>query len=188
MSKSPASRHKARFIAVVGPSGAGKDSVMRGLCALRAEAVLARRVITRPPDPESEDFDSVSEAEFAERAARGAFALHWTAHGLSYGIPNSVHDALERGHDVLANLSRSTLAEAAQVFGNVVVLHITAPTKVLLHRVLQRGREAEDAVQQRLSRQAPKIPEGLPVIEIDNSHALEDSISAAVAALYPDRG
>ncbi|MFC6760861.1 hypothetical protein ACFQFQ_17395 [Sulfitobacter porphyrae] len=36
-----------RFIAVVGPSGVGKDSVMAGMVARARDLVAVRRVITR---------------------------------------------------------------------------------------------------------------------------------------------
>lgn len=188
MSKSLPPRSRARFIAVVGPSGAGKDSVMRGLCARCPDLHRVRRAITRVPDANSEVFDALSEREFAARAAAGAFALRWTAHGLSYGIPTEVHDVLARGRDVLANLSRSALSEAAEVFEEVVVLHVTAPPQILSQRVADRGREAGDAVKRRLSRRAPKMPEDVPMIEIDNAGPLDDSVKSALAALYPERG
>jgi ribose 1,5-bisphosphokinase len=70
-----------------GPSGVGKDSLMEALVARRADLHRVRRVITRPAEAGGEAFDSVSPALFAARAAGGDFALHWTAHGLSYGIP-----------------------------------------------------------------------------------------------------
>lgn len=177
---------KGRLIAVVGPSGAGKDSVMDGLCAVCPDLHRTRRVITRATDAGGEAFEAVTAADFAKRAARGAFALHWTAHGLSYGIPNHVKQVIDEGRDVLANLSRGVLAKAVEVFGSVVVLHVTAPPAVLSQRVSNRGREAGAEAQNRLSRPAPIMPDGLAMIEIDNSGPLDASINAAFAALYPE--
>lgn len=45
---------KARLIAVVGPSGAGKDGVMAGLIAVRPAVVTARRVVARTADAKGE--------------------------------------------------------------------------------------------------------------------------------------
>lgn len=176
-----------RFIAVVGPSGAGKDSVMDGISAARPDVHKVRRVITRSPDAGGEVFDAVTLSTFADMAANGAFALHWTAHGLSYGIPATVCDAVAQGADVLANLSRGAVAEAAQVFGNIVILHVSAPAEILSHRVAKRGREQGQAVQMRLSRPAPTMPDDLTVINVDNSGTLSAAVAAALAGLYPDR-
>ncbi|WP_213685135.1 phosphonate metabolism protein/1,5-bisphosphokinase (PRPP-forming) PhnN [Roseicyclus sp.] len=177
---------KGRFIAVVGPSGVGKDSVMAGLCAARPDLVRVRRVITRAPDAGGEDYEAVSPALFAARAAGGDFALHWQAHGLSYGIPRSTQDVLHRGQDALANLSRGMLVRAAQVFGTLTVLHVTATPEVLAQRLAARGREGRAEIARRLARSAPDFPQDLPLVEIDNSAALDHAVRAALAALYPE--
>lgn len=175
-----------RFIAVVGPSGAGKDSVMEGLCVARADLHRVRRVITREANAGGEDFEAVSERQFASRVARGDFALHWPAHGLFYGIPKDTHSILAQGQDALANLSRGMLGAAAQEFDALVVLHLTASPDILARRLSLRGREKGDALAKRLAHPAPAMPTDLEVIDIDNSGTLAASIAAALAALYPE--
>lgn len=183
----PSLTRSGRFIAVVGPSGVGKDSVMEALCARRPDLVRIRRVITRPSEAGGEDFEGIGAALFAARAAGGDFALHWQAHGLSYGIPRDVHDVLARGQDALANLSRGVLGQAARVFPDLHVLHITARPEVLAERLSSRGREGRAEIARRLARPAPPFPEGLIVTEIDNSGRLDRAVAAALAALYPER-
>ncbi len=176
-----------RFIAVVGPSGAGKDSVMDGVCAARPDLHRVQRVITRAAGSGGELFDAVSEQVFATRAAQGAFALHWTAHGLSYGIPTVVHHVLQGGRDALANLSRAMLSAAAEEFNDLIVLHVTAKPETRARRLSRRGRATGHDVNRRLARPDPEMPGSLTTLTIDNSGALEDSVEAALAALYPDR-
>jgi ribose 1,5-bisphosphokinase len=177
---------RGRFIAVVGPSGVGKDSVMEALAAAHPDLHRARRVITRAPDAGGEDFEGVSRADFAARCDAGDFALWWEAHGILYAIPASVRRTLALGEDVLANLSRKALVRASEVFDTLQVLHVTAAPEVLAGRLAARGRETPAEIRARLARQAP-VPEGLPVIEIDNGGSLSDSVRAALAALYPER-
>lgn len=176
-----------RFIAVVGPSGVGKDSVMEGLCVQRPDLHRVRRVITRARDAGGEDYEAVSESLFAARAAGGDFALHWKAHGLSYGIPAEVHRVLAEGRDVLANLSRAVLHTADDTFEALVVLQVTASPKILARRLTQRGRERASEIDRRLARPKPVMPVGLKTITIDNSGPLADSVAAAAAALYPEK-
>lgn len=178
---------QGRFIAVVGPSGVGKDSVMEALVAARPELVRVRRVITRAANAGGEDFEGISPALFMARAAGGDFALHWQAHGLFYGIPREVHQVLASGHDALANLSRGMLGQAARVFPTLHVLHITTRPEVLAERLAGRGREGRAEIARRLARPAPAFPPGLTVTEIDNSGRLERAVAAALAALYPER-
>ena len=174
-----------RFIAVVGPSGVGKDSLMEALCARHPGILRARRVITRDAEAGGEDYEAISPALFAARAAGGDFALHWRAHDLSYAIPRSVNDTLRAGRDVLANLSRGVLSKADLVFDDLRVLHVTARPDILARRLQTRGRETRAEIARRLARPAPALPEGLNVIEIRNSGSLERAVDAACAALYP---
>ena len=174
-----------RFIAVVGPSGVGKDSLIDALCADFPGIRRARRVITRDAQAGGEVFDPIDADGFAARVEQGAFALHWSAHGLRYGIPRDVLDDVARGRDVLANLSRGALLDAARLFPAVHVLHVTARPDVLVKRLHGRGRESATEVARRLDRPAPPMPHGVPVTEIDNSGSLADAVRAAKAALYP---
>jgi ribose 1,5-bisphosphokinase len=177
---------RGRFIAVVGPSGVGKDAVMEGLCAARPDLVRLRRVITRPVEAGGEDFEGASPEDFAARAAAGDFALHWQAHGLRYAITRDAQEVVARGQDALANLSRGMLAEAARVFGDLTVLHVTARPEVLAARLVARGRESPAEIAARLARPAPGFPADIPVIEIDNSGPLAQAVAAALVALYPE--
>ena len=175
-----------RPVAIVGPSGVGKDSVMEALAA-DPDIVLARRVITRPTEAGGEDFDGVSEEDFRRREAAGAFVLSWPAHGLLYGVPRAVNDDLEAGRIVLVNLSRAVLIAAQEVWPDLVVISLTAPPEVLAARLSGRGREAEDEQKRRLSRGSLPLPEGLTnVHEIDNSGALDDTVAAVRAVLQPE--
>ncbi|MBV6658579.1 MAG: phosphonate metabolism protein/1,5-bisphosphokinase (PRPP-forming) PhnN [Devosiaceae bacterium] len=172
-----------RFIAVVGPSGVGKDSIINALCAEVSTLHRVKRVITRDPEAGGEDYEPVDRATFAEREAAGAFALSWEAHGLLYGIPASVGDLLEKGDDCIANLSRSKLVMASSVFPTFLVLSVTANAETLAQRLSQRGRETPQDQSRRLARAGMDLPKGLNVTSIDNSGRLEDAVDRAQAAL-----
>jgi ribose 1,5-bisphosphokinase len=162
------------LVAVVGPSGAGKDTLM-GLARARvagdARFVFVQRAITRPAEAGGEDHRAVSAPEFAAERAAGGFALWWEAHGLSYGIPRAMEDDLAAGRVVVANLSRGVLAEAARY--RLRVLVITAPVEVLAARLTARGRETVEDIAARLAREAP-LPAGLDVVTVMNDTTPED--------------
>lgn len=169
-------RQGGTLIVVVGPSGAGKDSVM-GVAARhfaqRPDILFVRRVITRPSDAGSEVHESVSAAEFEDMQEGGAFAVSWQAHGLSYGIPRDIADKVESGMTAIVNGSRAALPAIRAAFGKVAVALVTADAPVLAKRLAQRGRENEEDVLRRLKRQVPDVVAGPDVIVIYNSGRLE---------------
>lgn len=176
-----------RFIAVVGPSGVGKDSVMRALAVHNPRMSLARRVITRPSDAGGEDFDGVSTAEFNARKEKGDFVLDWHAHGLQYGIPDTVETALNNEQDVLANLSRAVLPQAEQMFERLEVLLLTASRATLSARLQKRGRECASEIARRLDRADFTLPKGIPAHVVDNSGPIDRTLASVLHHLHPER-
>jgi len=153
------------LVLVVGPSGAGKDTLLtiaRTALADDARFRFVRRVITRPAEAGGEDHEPVSDTEFAARN----FALSWEAHGLRYGIPADVADDIARGIVVVANVSRSIIAEAATRFP-VRVIEVTAPAQVLATRLSARRRESAADVAQRLARRI-RLPHGIELATVVN--------------------
>ena len=173
------------LVAVVGPSGAGKDTLMdaaRAALASDPGFVFLRRSITRPAEAGGEDHLPLSrEAFLAERDA-GRFALWWDAHGLLYGLPRDpLEDTLATGLVAVANLSRNILATAAETYP-LRVIEVTASPHTLAARLANRGREAATGRAQRLSREVP-LPPGLPVERVMNDNTVEAGAARILQAL-----
>jgi len=165
---------------VVGPSGAGKDTLLDGARAALAGDpawVFPRRAITRPAAAGGEDHDALTGDEFARRRAAGGFALHWRAHGLDYGIPAAIEDELAAGRHVVVNVSRAAVADAARRFAPVRVLLVTAPAAVLARRLAARGREDADDIARRLRRAGDGLPDGVVAIRFVNDATPEEGIA-----------
>ncbi|MEN0075379.1 MAG: phosphonate metabolism protein/1,5-bisphosphokinase (PRPP-forming) PhnN [Paracraurococcus sp.] len=172
------------LVAVVGPSGAGKDTLLAGArTALAADPRyrFVRRCISRPATAGGEEHEALSPEEFAARAAAGGFALTWQAHGLHYGIPADIAGDLAAGRVVVANLSRTVLAAAAARLP-LRVLEVTAPAALLARRLAARGREDAADVAARLARAAAS-PAGLAAMRVVNDGAPEAGIAAMLDLL-----
>ena len=145
------------LVLVVGPSGAGKDTLIHGAqlhLGGNGAFVFPRREITRPADGRHERHVPVSEAAFEARAANGAYALSWRAHGLGYGVPRAIETDLTAGCHVVVNVSRGVIDEARARFGEVAIFRVSVPEPVLRQRLLSRGREAVPDIEARIQRAA----------------------------------
>ncbi|MBZ4023132.1 hypothetical protein CKO11_11740 [Rhodobacter sp. TJ_12] len=174
-----------RLFAVVGPSGAGKDRLISGLIAARPAIYRARRTITRPA-AESEDFESLGTLAFLRALARNAFALHWEAHGLHYGIRPAELAPLRQGHDVVFNGSRAALPACLAVFPALKVIEIVVTPEVLAQRLAARGRETPAEIAHRLQRATLPLPADIAAIRVENDTTPEAGIAALIAAVQPE--
>lgn len=152
----PGSIGPGRLILVVGPSGAGKDTLIdgaRAVCLDDQRIVFPRRVVTRQPSA-SEENDPISPEDFRQAVSDGAFALWWEAHGNQYGIPSSIDDDVRRGHTVICNVSRTIVRTARLRYAQAVVVLVTAPARILQARLAARGRQDDGSLNARLQRSA----------------------------------
>jgi ribose 1,5-bisphosphokinase len=168
------------LVLVVGPSGAGKDTLLdaaRRTLAGDPRFRFVRRVITRPAEAGGEAHEAVTAAEFAARD----FALAWEAHGLRYGISADIVVDLDAGRVVVANVSRGVIAEAVERF-SVRVIEITAPPQVLAARLARRGRESAADVAVRLARSVA-VPDWIPAETVMNDATVDAGVTRFLAAL-----
>lgn len=174
------------LVLVVGPSGAGKDTLIGAAkTALAGDPrfTFPRRVVTRQAMVELEDHDSIDAAEFARQKLRGAYALDWEAHGLCYGVPAAIEAAMVGGRVVVVNTSRRVIERAIEKYPSCHVLLVTAEPEVRARRLAGRGREGADEVAARLAREGAPVPEGVSAVTIDNSASLDQGVARFVDAL-----
>lgn len=143
-----------RLILVVGPSGAGKDTLLnlaRASCADDCNIVFARRVVTREASA-FENNEQISVEDFRQARLKGAYAMHWEAHGHCYGLPRAIDDDIRAGRTVIANVSRTVIGTMRRSYEQVVVVSVTAPPQVLAERLAMRSRSSDGQLEHRLGR------------------------------------
>ena len=175
-----------RLVLVVGPSGAGKDTLIAGAKAGLADdasVVFPRRVVTRASG-NGEDHDTLTVAEFDRPAQSRAFSLHWDAHGLKYGIPKQIDDAIAAGQTAVCNVSRTVIASARERYDDVVSVLVTAPPDILARRLAGRSRASDGNLTDRLARHTGIVP-ALDIV-INNIHTEADSVRELIRAIKID--
>ncbi|MDP9556368.1 UNVERIFIED_ORG: ribose 1,5-bisphosphokinase [Pseudomonas parafulva] len=171
---------------MIGPSGAGKDSLIDAarpqLAAARVE--IARRVITRSPEAKGEAAVGVDAEQFERMKLQGAFAMHWQANGLQYGIPRQIDEWLAQGRSVLVNGSRGHLAQARIRYPDLLAIRVDVSLDILRQRLQARGRETQAEIDQRLARHvslSDAADDG--VRTVDNSTTLSTAVEALLGVL-----
>lgn len=176
----------APLVYVMGPSGAGKDSVLgqaRTLLSIDLPVVFAHRYITRPADAGGENHVALSQAEFALRRAHGLFAYHWHAHGNDYGIGAEVEAWRKAGLIVVVSGSREHFQKKDGIDKDTLPVLITAPAERLQERLDSRGREDNTEKAERLRRGLGYEINGARVVTIVNDGALDEAAEAFVRLL-----
>jgi ribose 1,5-bisphosphokinase len=178
VSSSPERIGPGRLILVVGPSGAGKDTLIAGAraaCEPASSVVFPRRIVTRTATA-AEDHDTIADEAFKAAASAGEFALWWEAHGLCYGIPSAIDADIRCGRSIVCNVSRTIIGPARTRYASVVVVLVTAPRDVLASRLASRGRSSDGSPADRIARSSA-VGQGVePDIVIHNVGRPDDGV------------
>ncbi len=159
-----------RLVVIVGPSGAGKDTLLRlAQDRLRQDrrVVFPRRTVTREASA-SEEHDGVSELVFAATQQAGGFAFWWEAHGLKYALPAAIDDDIRAGRTVVCNVSRTIVGELRRRYADVAVVLVIAPPQLLAARLAARGRASDGNIAARIGREAPIAADLSPDAVVEN--------------------
>jgi ribose 1,5-bisphosphokinase len=165
-----------RFVLVVGPSGAGKDTLIaraQETCSRDPTITFPRRIVTRPAS-DAEDHDSLTDAAFDCAVNNGVFAFWWRAHGLKYGIPLTVDDEIRAGRTLVCNVSRGIVSDVRARYARVDAVLITAPAEILAARLAHRSRNTDGSLIDRIKRNEA-------FTEFQADHVIENADAPATA-------
>ena len=160
-----------RLVLVVGPSGAGKDTLLglaRTACAEDGNIVFPRRVVTREASS-AEDNEQMGPDAFQQALAQGKFAMNWEAHGHCYALPREIDDDIRAGRTVVVNVSRTVVGDMRRGYADVAVISITAPSDVLAARLAMRARSSDGRIEQRLSRTVDDAAPDTTIVNVSSA-------------------
>ncbi|TMF59380.1 MAG: guanylate kinase [Chloroflexi bacterium] len=142
------------LIVISGPSGVGKDTVLRRLFELAPELKYSVSYTTRPKRPgeiDGQSYRFVTEPEFLDLIAKKEF-LEWAkVYDHYYGTSRrKVEDALKRGEDIILKIDVQGAAFVKRRKPDGLFIFITPPsTDELLNRLTGRNTESPQALEVR---------------------------------------
>ncbi len=147
---------KTRGILIVlsGPSGTGKDSILRELKKLRNDfeiSVSCTTRATRPGEVDGKDYYFLTKSEFMEKVNVGDM-LEWaTFCGNCYGTPkHELENRLNAGISVILEIEVQGAAQVLRNSSEAVSIFVLPPSvEVLKERLKERGSDSIEAIEMR---------------------------------------
>jgi guanylate kinase len=178
-------KRKGILIVVSGFSGAGKGTVMKALLERYEQYALSVSATTRDPRPEEEEGKSYffkSREAFEQMIADGELIEYANYVGNYYGTPRAyVEEQLSLGKDVILEIEIQGARKIRKQFPDAVLLFVTTKNaSILRERLIGRGTETLEVIEQRLLR-AVQESEG---IEEYDYLVVNDDLDQCVAEIH----
>ncbi len=147
---------KGRVYIISGPSGSGKDTLMKKIFERLPELAFSISSITRsmrPGEIEGEKYNFISRERFLEMIANDELLEHNEFVGNFYGTPKApVIDCIEKGQDMLIEVDVNGAVQIRSKMPDVISIFIMPPSlEVLKKRLTGRGTDSAEVIEKRLT-------------------------------------
>ena len=154
--------NKGSALIISGPSGSGKDTILKKVFEKMPELKFSISTITRdmrPGEVEGEKYNFISREEFEDRLSRNMFLEHNVFVGNYYGTPREPVDfVLENGGEIIIEVDVNGAANIRKNLEKTVSIFIMPPSfEVLKARLSGRGTDSEEMVNKRLNEALAEI-------------------------------
>lgn len=185
-------RHKPKLFVITGPSGAGKDTIVKELRERFPElhvAVTATTRERRPGEAEGVDYFFLDVPTFLERLANDEFMESAQVYGKPYGVPrNQVRQALQREQDVILKVDVQGAATIKERWPEAIVIFVSPATMdQLLDQLRRRKTSDPEDLMRRFGEARAELPRAFEFDyfvfnEIDRYEQATDEIEAIIRA------
>ena len=147
---------KNKLLVISGPSGVGKGTIVKAIKARRDDVVESISCTTRLPregETHGKEYFFLTKEEFLQRIESDDFLEYDEHFGNYYGTPKSFVREMLKEKSVILEIDVVGALNAKKAIPESVLIMIVPPSvEELKRRLIGRGTETEDAIQNRLSR------------------------------------
>ncbi|HKW58753.1 MAG TPA: guanylate kinase [Candidatus Dormibacteraeota bacterium] len=146
--------NRGLLIVISGPSGVGKDTLIRRLLELDRNVQYSISGTTRQPRPDEkpdQNYTFLTREQFEDLVRRGAFLEHATYNGHLYGtFRDRVEKIRDSGRDVLLKIDVQGAEQVRRLVPEGIFIFVVAPSEQELERRQERrGSESPEELEQR---------------------------------------
>ncbi|MEE0808592.1 MAG: guanylate kinase [Acutalibacteraceae bacterium] len=186
------SKKTGRLFIVSGPSGSGKDTVLKEIFKRCPEIEFSISSITRPMregEVEGEKYNFISREKFEDMLKNDQLLEHNVFVGNYYGTPKApVDKAIIEGKDMIIEVDVNGAFQIKKKLPNAISIFIMPPSlETLRARLTGRGTEKAEVIEKRLGEALSEISRAAEYDYIVVNNVLEEAVNDAVAIIKTDR-
>jgi guanylate kinase len=186
----PLPERPALLVVISGPSGVGKDSVLRGLREQGLPFSFVPTMNTRPRRPDEidgVDYFFVTTEEFVNLLEQGELLEHAVVYGDYKGIPKKpIREALNSGQDVVLRVDVQGAATLKRLIPQAIFIFLTTQTEEeLVERLLKRKTESPESLRIRIAtarEEMQRIPE-FDYVVINHDEQLAETVHDVIGII-----